>query len=488
MTISSFSSSLDRKTKIIATLGPASESKAVLLDMLSAGVDAIRLNASHGADPQDIQQKTALIRACAKQTHKHVAIFLDLQGPKIRVGKFKDNKTVLQAGATFVLTTDPVLGDSTRASVTYTGFANDVQPGEVLFVDDGKIELRVESKKGSEVVCSVIRGGLISNSKGINLPDTVITLSALTDKDKQDVKVAVDNQLDYVALSFVSSGEDIRELRQLLDTLGGTSIGILAKIERQKAVDNLYDIVAQSDGVMVARGDLGVEIGLSHVPKVQKMIIRAANQHLKPVLVATQMLESMIQSETATRAEVSDVANAIYDRCDAVMLSGETAMGINPANVIRTMVSICEATDRHMAELKRERGPKHISFATNTVATSCCKAADWVASENDAKIIMAFTSSGNTPLIASKLNPSIPIIAPTDSDGICQKMSLYRGVTPILLHKKYEHIHRWTDMIHLAIKDAKSLGIVGYGDKVVVIAGIPIGQSGINSIRVVTVH
>jgi pyruvate kinase len=484
-----FSFSPDRKTKIIATLGPASATPEVLLDVLRCGADLIRLNASHNADPKIVKEQVALIRHCAQTLEKSVGIFLDLQGPKIRVGKFAEQKIELQTGQTFVLTTDTVLGDENRASVTYAGFADDVEVGQPLYIDDGKVQLVIREKKGNDVICEVDRGGIVSNSKGINLPLTHIKMSALTEKDRKDVKLAVEHELDYVALSFVSTADDVTELREYLKNLGSSDIQIISKIERQFAIDNILPIIKASDAIMVARGDLGVEIGVAHVPKIQKMIIRESNKRLKPVIVATQMLESMIYSEMATRAEVSDVANAIYDRCDAVMLSGETAMGINPSNVIKTMVSICVATDKHMVDIKLDHGGLETYPLMHTPATSFCKAADQIAEENEAKVIMAFTSSGNTPLIASKLNPAIPIIAPTDSEKICQRMSLYRGVTPLLLTKKYSEIHRWTDMIALSVKHAKQAEIVHPGDRVVVTAGIPIGQSnGINSIRMVTVH
>ncbi len=479
---------LDRKTKIIATLGPASNNKITLLAMFKAGVDVIRLNASHEAHPDVIKAQVKLIRQAAKAAGKSVGIFLDLQGPKIRTGLFKEKKIELKTGATFVLTSEDILGTAERASVTYAGFAQDVQVGQPLYIDDGKVQLHITAIKGHNVSCVVKRGGTVSNHKGINLPLTRIRMSALTDKDREDVQLAIDNKLDYIALSFVSSASDVEELRSYIGELGSTDIKIISKIERQFAIDHIIPIIEASDAVMVARGDLGVEIGVENVPKTQKMIIRESNRRIKPVIVATQMLESMIQAETATRAEVSDVANAVYDGCDAVMLSGETAMGIDPPNVIKTMTTICLASDRHMMDIKREDTPEKNVFAQHTTATSFCKAADQIAEENHAKIIMAFTSSGNTPLIASKLNPAMPIIAPTDEEAICCRMSLYRGVMPILMPKKFRDIHRWNDMIHLAIKNAKSLGIVDHGDHVVVTAGVPIGQSnGINSIRIVNV-
>lgn len=480
---------LDRKTKIIATFGPACSDPKVLASIIKTGVDVIRLNASHQADPEIIKNQVKLIRKCAQEVEKPVGILLDLQGPKIRVGKFENGKIELKKGDKFILTTEHILGTAQKASVSYANLVSDVEVGQPLFIDDGKVPLMIDEKNGNEIICTVQRDGIVSNHKGINLPLTKLSVSALTAKDREDVKLSVENELDYVALSFVSTADDVNDLRALLTELGGENLKIISKIERQFALDNILSIIDASDAIMVARGDLGVEIGIENVPKSQKWIIRESNKRLKPVIVATQMLETMITSETATRAEVSDVANAIYDRCDAVMLSGETAVGINPLSVIRTMVSICEATDKHMVDIKLDHIKNKSSFLQQTIATSCCKAADEIAQEIGAKIIMAFTSSGNTPLIASKLNPAIPIIAPTDDHRVCQRMALYRGVIPLLLPKKYEDIHRWTDMIGLSIKKAKENQIIQVNDLVVVTAGIPIGQSnGINSIRVVTVH
>ena len=301
-------------------------------------------------------------------------------------------------------------------------------------------------------------------------------------------KVAVANDLEYIALSFVSDERDIKSFREYLDSIGGEKIKIIAKVERQQAIDNIIPIIDVADAIMVARGDMGVEIGVEKVPKTQKMIIRESNRRIKPVIVATQMLESMINSNTATRAEVSDVANAIYDGCDAVMLSGETAVGENPENVIHVMKNICEASDKHMVEIKKEDQISKNYFFQKTRATSFCKAADQIAEENRARAIMAFTSSGNTPLIASKLNSVFPIIAPTDDENVFRSMSIFRGVIPMMMPKNFKDIARWTNMIDIAVKKAKSIGWVNKGDTLVVTAGIPLGQSnGINSIRIITV-
>lgn len=478
-----------KRTKIIATLGPASDNPETIGAMIEAGVDLFRLNASHRAEPEIIAHNVKLIRAVAKKKRRSVGIFLDLQGPKIRIGKFHHKQVEFKSGHKITLVTDThLVGDEFRASISYSGFVDDVEVDDPLYIDDGKVRLRVAKKIEDGVVCEVEQGGMVSNHKGINLPKTHIRLAAVTAKDKRDCEAAVKNKMDFIALSFVSDETDIHTLREHLDSLGGQHIKIIAKIERPQALDRIVEIINAADVVMVARGDLGVEIGVEHVPRVQKKIIREANKRIKPVIVATQMLESMIHSRSATRAEVSDVANAIYDRCDAVMLSGETAIGIDPAQVIRVMKDICVASDQHMMDIKKEdRWHKDI-FVDPSMATSFCRAADQIAEENNARVIMAFTSSGTTPLIASKLNPAFPIIAPTDEQYICQRMAMFRGVYPMMMPKAFSQISRWTDMITLAIREAKHQGLIEKGDKVVVTAGIPIGQSaGINSIRLVTV-
>jgi pyruvate kinase len=478
-----------KRTKIIATLGPASFDAKVIREMIQNGVDMFRLNASHNAEPESINKLVKTVRKEAKKCERYIGIFMDLQGPKIRLGKIKDGKATLKVGASFSLTSEEIEGTDKKAYVSYEKFVEDIVIGDPIFIDDGKVRLIAKKKVKNEVVCEVVRGGVISNHKGVNLPDTKMSVSPFTKKDQVDAVTAINAKVDYIALSFVSEEEDVQNFKAFLEKHNATEIKVISKIERQRAVDNLVPLIEASDAVMVARGDLGVEIGVEKVPKVQKRMIRECNRRIKPVIVATQMLESMINSEVATRAEVSDIANAIYDHCDAVMLSGETAVGINPVNVIKTMADICVATDKHMIAIRKEDdNPNRFRFANRTIATSCCKAADQVAEENNAAAIIAFTSSGNTPLIASKLNSIFPIIAPTDEAHLCQRMSLYRGVVPMMMPKKFKDIIRWTNMINMAGKEAVKLGFLQKNDTVVVTAGIPIGQSnGINSIRILTV-
>ena len=478
-----------KKTKIIATYGPSCSDKAVVKSLILNGTDMFRINMSHNDDPDYIKDVIQTIRAVSADVKKHVGIFVDLQGPKIRVGDFSQGPINLKASDTVTLTSQDIDSTSTNIYVDYPHLADDVSLGDPVYIDDGKLKLAVVEIKELDVVCQVEVGGKVSNHKGVNFPKTRLSIPAFTDKDKRDAITGLSMEVDYVALSFVSKASDVQSFREFLKDQGYSDVKIISKIEKQQAVDNIKSIIEISDAIMVARGDLGVEVGVENVPKYQKQIIHECNFKIKPVIVATQMLDSMITSTTATRAEVSDIANAIYDSCDAVMLSGETAIGVNPANVVKVMAEICAASDNHADELKHQSSTiRKKIFETVNVATSICKAADQIADENNAKIILSFTSSGNTPLIASKINSSLPIIAPTDSHVVCQRLSLYKGVTPMMLPKMYSEIYRWTDMINIAIEQARQLKWVDTGDIIIVTAGIPIGKSnGINSIRIITV-
>lgn len=478
-----------RKTKIIATLGPASDSPKTIRQLIKSGVDVFRINASHATNVSIIDTYVQRVREASSELQQPVAVFVDLQGPKIRVGNIPDEPVTLKKGQSFELSTIVQDGDDVKASVSYENFHNDVQVGQKIFIDDGKLRLKVVEKKGQSVFCKVLVGGLLSSRKGINLPTTRMGMSAMTAKDEKDAIQAIKSKADYIALSFVTSKEDVEKLRTFIQAQGGHQPQIISKIERQLAVDNIKEIVETTDAVMVARGDLGVEIGVEKVPKAQKRIILESNRQIKPVIVATQMLESMIQSSIATRAEVSDVANAVYECCDAVMLSGETAMGIDPVGVVKTMHTICQEADEHLSEIKRAGYTYDVQFSQMTQPISICRAADQVAEENGAHAMVSFTSSGSTPRIASKLKPSIPIIAPTDQTVVYNQLALVRGVVPIMMPVPFTNIERWTEMINLAIEEAKRTGYIKINQKVVVTAGRPIGISnGINSMRIVTIQ
>jgi pyruvate kinase len=477
-----------KKTKIIATIGPASAKANVVEKMIQNGVDIFRINASHQSEPKEVASLVKLIRSAAKAKSRYVGILLDLQGPKIRVGKFEQEKVKLKNNQAYILTCDDVLGNDKKCSVSYKQLANDIEIGQKVFIDDGRLCLRVENISGKEIFCKVLQGGDISNNKGLNLPDTELSIPALTKKDEKDLELIVENKFDYVALSFVSTAADITLLRKKLEKLDVDDVKIIAKVERHLSVSNIEEIIEVADAVMVARGDLGVEIGFENVPIVQKTIIRKASHYGKPVIVATQMLESMVHSKTATRAEVSDVANAIFDRCDAVMLSGESAVGVDPVQVVETTTQICLAADHYMED--RKKGYRFIKnyFEDSNSASSLCIAADQISEEIGAKAIMALSRSGRTALIASKLNSVAPVIAPTDSIETCQRMALYRGVIPVLVPKKFSQIHRWRDMIKLALEQAKQYVLLKPTDEIVAIAEIPIERGiGPNSIRIIKV-
>lgn len=480
-----------KRTKIIATLGPATNNKEVLKKILQEGVDVIRLNGSHYRSKDNIKEDVELIRETAKELNKHTAIFFDLQGPKIRIGKFEKDGVILETGQSFIIKSDKdVMGTVDYCGLTTPEIIHDLNEGEPVFIDDGNVRLFIESIQDGDLHCRVTQGGKISNHKGVNLPLSNISVSAITEKDKQDVQTAIEYGVDYIALSFVSVVGDVKELREIIHGSKAPHIGIISKIERRSAVENVIEIAEASDVVMVARGDLGVEVGLEKVPEIQKRTIRECNRLTTPVIVATQMLESMVTKPTATRAEVSDIANAIYDRCDSVMLSAETAVGDFPVDVVQTMRRICEASDKHLAELKKSKYSqvKRV-FQIKSAATTFCKAADQISEEINADVMIAFTSSGTTALISSKLNPSIPIIAPADNIHIVRKMALYRGVIPILMPKKFTDISSWGVMIQMSLDDAKSLGYVSTGDLAIITAGYPLGRpGGTNSIRMIEVQ
>ncbi len=480
-----------KRTKIIATLGPSTNNKDILKRILQEGVDVIRLNGSHYRAKENVKKDIDLVRETAAELNKHTAIFFDLQGPKIRVGKFEKDGAILETGQMFSIKSDKdIIGTSNFCGLTTPEIIKDLNEGEPIFIDDGNIRLFIESISNGTLNCRVTQGGKVSNHKGVNLPLSKISVSAITEKDKEDIATSIEYGVDFIALSFVSKVEDVNELRKLIEDSNAPNIGIISKIERRTAVENVIEIAEASDVIMVARGDLGVEVGLEKVPEIQKRTIRECNRLTTPVIVATQMLESMVSKPTATRAEVSDIANAIYDRCDSVMLSAETAVGDFPVEVVQSMRRICEASDSHLAELKKSKYSqvKRV-FQIKSAATTFCKAADQISEEINANVMIAFTSSGNTALISSKLNPSIPIIAPTDNLNVVRRMALYRGVIPMLMPKKFVDIGSWGAMIQISLEDAKSHNFVQKGDVAIITAGYPLGRpGGTNSIRMIEVQ
>ncbi len=471
---------MQRRTKIVATLGPASSSPEVLERMILAGMDMARLNFSHGTEA-DHRARVETIRALAKKLGRTVGILGDLQGPKIRVGKFEDNKILLQAGATFILDADCPLGNHERVGLDYKELPQDVHPGDSLLLDDGKIELCVTAVNGNEVRTIVIQGGPLSNNKGINRRGGGLTAPALTDKDREDIKLAARLKVDYLAVSFPRSGADMDQARALLTAAGGQA-QLQAKIERAEAIDALEDIIAASDSIMVARGDLAVEVGDAAVPALQKRMIRMARQMNKTIITATQMMESMISSPVPTRAEVSDVANAVLDGTDAVMLSAESAAGQYPVESIAAMARVCTEAEKQDMLPMVERGAFD---PVDRIEKAVARAVIHTTRHLNVKAVAALTQSGTTALLISRSDTPVPIYAMTPSEETQQLTTLYRGVYPVTFH----HIHlEPAAVIAEAEAELLRMGAVVEGDLMLLTMGEPIGKAGgTNTMKIIRV-
>ncbi|HNE42610.1 MAG TPA: pyruvate kinase [Rhodocyclaceae bacterium] len=471
---------MQRSTKIVATLGPASSEEAVLRRMVLAGVDIVRLNFSHGT-AEDHAARVRLLRAITKDTGRTVGIMADLQGPKIRVGKFEHGKVELVAGAPFILDVACKLGNAERVGLDYPELIDDVEPGVVLLLDDGRIVLDIVAVHSQEIVTTVRVGGVLSNNKGINRQGGGLTAPALTSKDRQDIRTAAELGVDFVAVSFPKHGDDMRQARKLL-TRAGSSALLVAKIERAEAINALPDICDASDALMVARGDLAVEVGDAAVPALQKKIIRTAREHNRLAITATQMMESMITSPVPTRAEVSDVANAVLDGTDAVMLSAETASGKYPVETIESMARICLEAEKS-AEVTLDND--FLDRIFTRIDQSIAMAAIWTAHHLKVKAIAALTQSGSTALWMSRLNSGVPIYALTPEVSSRYKMSLYRDVFPLLMKQK--HVDR-DRLLWEAEQLLIEQGVVEAGDLIVLTIGEPIGSSGgTNTMKIVRV-
>ncbi|MCA0326682.1 MAG: pyruvate kinase [Proteobacteria bacterium] len=463
-----------RATKIVATLGPASSDPALLEEMIRAGVNVVRLNFSHGK-AEDHIERARLVREVSARTGREVAIMADLQGPKIRVGKFEGGKVMLEPGARFVLDaarTEP--GDVHGVGLDYKALPRDVKPGDTLLLNDGLIVLTVDSVRGEAVHTTVKLGGELSNNKGINKQGGGLTAPALTAKDMEDIKTAMRLQADYVAVSFPKNATDMEMARQLCAVAGADwqhRPGLIAKIERAEAVPRLEEILAASDGIMVARGDLAVEVGNAAVPALQKRMIRLAREHDKVVITATQMMESMITNPVPTRAEVSDVANAVLDGTDAVMLSAETAAGKYPLETVREMAAICEAAEGHdPVELDADFSGKTFHRIDQSIAMGAL----FTAFHLGAKAIVALTDSGSTALWMSRHRVRVPIYALTPKVGTQRKMALYRNVRPMLMDTATER----DAALAQAESYLKDQGVVATGDVYAITAGEPMGAPG----------
>ncbi len=470
-----------RRTKIVATLGPACTDPKVLDRMIEAGVDVVRLNFSHGSAEEHIQ-RADLVRSLAKTRGRAVGVLVDLQGPKIRIGKFKDGKITLNNGDKFILDADCELGDQERVGLDYKDLVYDVSRGSTLLLDDGRIEMWVEDVQGTQVICTVVQGGVLSNNKGINRKGGGLSASALTDKDIEDIKTAALLKADYLAVSFPRSAADIQQAREILQAHGGRA-WIVSKIERAEAIDALEAIVKASDAIMVARGDLGVEVGDAAVPSLQKKMIRLARKNNKIAITATQMMESMIASPIPTRAEVSDVANAVLDGTDAVMLSAETAVGEYPVEAISAMNRIC---------LEAEKEVETPLFGDNVggegilrVDEAIAKSAAFTALNLNVKAVAAMTQSGSTALWMSRISTHVPIYALTPEVETRRKVTLLRGVYPVNFKPSS---HDRDQLLAEAQDELRRRGAVRNGDLILLTIGEPIGRSGgTNTMKIVRI-
>ena len=465
---------MSRRAKIVATIGPASQNEQTIRELIQAGVNVTRINFSHG-EYQDHAQSIQHIRRISQQLNQPVTILQDLQGPKIRTGKLKNGQVELKTGQTFSLTTTDVSGDDKSVSVDYPDLPSSVKPGGRILLDDGNLELVVKSTGVDSVETEVVLGGLLKPHKGVNLPGASLNIQSLTEKDKADLAFGLEQGIDAVALSFVKTAQDIARLRQEIVCLNPdqADIPIIAKLERPEALDNLHEIVHAADGVMVARGDLGVEMSPESVPIAQKEIIRIANRHTKVVITATQMLDSMINNPRPTRAEASDVANAIFDGTDAVMLSGETAVGRYPIKTIEMMNAIICQAEQHIAEWGPGK-PRVSEDMLHDDTLFITKAASELAQDRDVAAIAVFTTSGRTARMMSKGRPEVPILAFTPSERTYQRMAMMWGVIPYLVPHA-ETVEIMLSHVEAAIISSTSLKP---GQEVVLIAGFPIGRMG----------
>lgn len=456
------------RTKIVCTLGPACDAPGVLREMIHAGMDVARINFSHG-DYAAHARRISEVRRVAQQEGRTLAILCDLQGPKLRVGDIAGGAMGVPQGSLVTLTTRPVPGTAGEVHLPHPDLVAEVQPGQRLLLDDGVLELRVESKTDTDLVCCVVVGGQLGSHKGVSAPGALLSMSSLTDKDRADVRFIVEQQADYVALSFVRRAADVRELRALIESLGA-HIPIVAKIEKAEALEAFDDILEATDAVMVARGDLGVETPPEQVPIHQKRILRACNRVGKPAITATQMLQSMMGNPRPTRAEASDVANAVFDGTDAVMLSGETATGRYPVEAVQMMDKVTTMAEEHLdcTEWMHRLSQAHLP------SEAIARATVEIAMELGAAAIITCTMSGHTARMVARYRPCMPIIAATPSPAVWPRQALVWGVSPLLVPE-----YATTDeMIEYTTRAARETGLVRAGDRVVITAGIPVGGEG----------
>ena len=470
-----------RKTKIICTLGPASDSEEMVRKLMLAGMNVARFNFSHQGHAEHKKRFDTVVKV-RDELGLPVATLLDTKGPEIRLGLLEDGQAFLKAGDTFTLTTRPMTGNSEIASISYPGLPGDVREGGRILIDDGLIELKIQKVSREDIVCQVVNGGRISDRKGINVPDVSLSMPFLSERDRQDIIFGIETGFDFIAASFTRTAEDIMEIRRLLKRYGGEHIRIIAKIENGEGVSNLDEIVRVSDGIMVARGDMGVEISFEHIPVLQKRLIKTAYKAGKQVITATQMLDSMIKNPRPTRAETTDVANAIYDGTSAIMLSGETAAGDYPVEAVKVMATIAERTESDIDYETRFRQRKGELGADVTDAIS--HATVTTSMDLGARYIVTVTKSGKTAKMISKYRPSCPIIACSPDVSTVRQLSLSWGVIPVFVEEKTNT----DELFAAAYEAAKKQGLLHNGDLVVTTAGVPLGISGnTNLLRVDTI-
>lgn len=460
-----------RKTKIICTLGPASESEEVIRELMLAGMNVARLNFSHGTHEEQ-RGKLERVKKVREELGLPVALLLDTKGPEIRTGEFEKGKVELKKGQTFVLTTEDVMGNEGMVSITYKNLVKDVKEGDSILIDDGLIGLKVTKLTEKEIICNVENGGTISNKKGINVPGVELKMPFISKKDREDILFAVKEGFDYIAASFTRTADDILEIRRILEENNCNYIKIIAKVENDQGIKNVDEILRVADGVMIARGDMGVEIPLEEVPSIQKKLICKAFETGKPIITATQMLDSMMKNPRPTRAETTDVANAIYQGTSAIMLSGETASGQYPVEALKTMVKIALRTEADIdydARFKR-RSIEDRTDITNAVSHATCT----TAVDLQAAAIITVTKSGRTVGMVAKHHPGCMIIGCCMDDYVCRQLNLYWGVQPLLLAKEEEA----EALFNSAVTAAEEAGLVSRGDLTVLTAGVPLGVTG----------
>lgn len=460
-----------RKTKIVCTLGPATDNEEVMKQMMLSGMNVARCNFSHGVH-DDHKKRMDMVKKIRDEVQKPVAILLDTKGPEVRVKKFKDGKVTLEQGQLFTLTSEETEGTKEKVSVTYNRLYEDLEKGMKVLIDDGLIEMQVEKVERANIVCRVINGGVVSNNKGVNIPDVSLSMPYLSDVDRADILFGIEQDVDFIAASFVQKRDDVLQIRRLLDKNGGEGIRIISKIENMQGVQNIDEIIDVSDGIMIARGDMGVEIPYEEVPVIQKMIMKKVYEKGKTAITATQMLESMIKNPRPTRAEVTDIANAVYDGTSAIMLSGETAAGAYPVEAVKTMARIALRTEQDINYQKRFFD--YDRKANPDITDAICHATCTTAYDLNAKAIVTVTKSGYSARMISRYRPGSDIIGCTTSEKVCRQLALTWGVMPIMLKEEKDVF----DLFNNAILAAEKMGLLQKGDVTVITSGVPIGMSG----------